>query len=83
MFFFDFCSVRKHRRAQATTAAGAEQIGHVAGDDEQQPTASQREFQWERTPDADGPQRQAVQRPVQPFPQEKGHQPVNAVQVQL
>jgi len=73
LFFFDFCSVREHRRAQAATATGAEQIGHVASDDEQQSAASQRKFQRERTPVAYGPQGQAFQRPVQPFPQEKGH----------
>lgn len=76
-WFFSFSprSVRERRRAQTASATGAEQIGHVAGDDQQR-SAGQREFQRERTPDADWSQGQAVERPVQPFPQEKGHQPV-------
>lgn len=81
--FFNFRSVREHRRAQAAAAAGAQPIGHVAGDDDQQPAAGQRELQRERTPDADGPQRQTVQRSVQPLPQEKGHQPVDMLFYQL
>lgn len=72
-------SVRERGRAEATAAAaGAQPVCHVAGDGWRRWTTGQREFQRERTPNADGrPQRQTVQRPVQSVPQEEGHQPVN------